>query len=84
MGSPLRSSLANAFLASHEQNWLNGCPLEYRPLYYRRYVDYIFALFKSSNHFKRFQIYLISCHVNMSFTAETEQNNKRSFCQCYS
>ena len=47
MGSPLRSSLANAFLASHEQNWLNGCPLEYRPLYYRRYVDYIFAF---SNH----------------------------------
>ena len=34
-----------------------------------------------SNHlitFQRFQSYLNSCHVNMSFTIETEQNNKIS------
>ena len=30
MGSPLGPSLANAFLAYHEQNWLDTCPLEYR------------------------------------------------------
>ena len=29
MGSPLRSSLANAFLAHHEQNWLDSCLLDY-------------------------------------------------------
>ena len=81
MGSPLGPSLANAFLIHHEQNWLDRCPLEYRSLYYRRYVD-IFVLFKSTNHLKRFQSYLNSCHVNvikkMSFTIETEQNNKIS------
>ena len=33
-------------------------------------------LFKSSGHLKRFQSYLNSCHVNLSFTIETEQNNK--------
>ena len=59
--------------------WLDSCPLEYRPSYYRRYVDDIFVLFKSSDHLKRFQSYLNSCHVNMSFTTETEQNNKISF-----
>ena len=32
LGCPLESSLANAFLAYHEQNWLDQCPLEYRPL----------------------------------------------------
>ena len=32
--SPLGLSLANAFLAHHEQNWLDSCLLEYRPLYY--------------------------------------------------
>ena len=76
MGSPLVHSQANAFLAQHEQNWLDICPLEHRPLSYRRYVDYILVLFKSSNHLKRFQSYLNSCPVNMSFTIETEQNNK--------
>ena len=28
MGSPLRLSLVNAFLAHHEQNWLDRWPLE--------------------------------------------------------
>ena len=91
MGSPLGPSLADAFLAHHEQNWLDSCPLEYRPSYYRQYVDDIFVLFKLPDHLKRFQSYLNSCHVNMSFTTETEQNNKISFLdvdvireQCYS
>ena len=52
MGSPLGPSLANAFLAHHEQNWLDNCPVEYRPLYYRRYVDDIFVLFQSSDPLK--------------------------------
>ena len=79
MGSPLRPSLANAFLTHHEQDWLDSSPLEYRPLYYQRYVDDIFVLFKSSDHLKRFQSYLNSSHVSMSFTIETEQNNKIPF-----
>ena len=35
MESLLGPLLANAFLAHHEQNWLDSCPLEYRPLYYQ-------------------------------------------------
>ena len=46
MGPPLGPSLANAFLAHHEENWLDSCPLEYRPLYYCWYVDYIFVPFQ--------------------------------------
>ena len=79
MGSPLQLSQANAFLAHHEQNWLDSRPLVYRSSYYRGYVDDIIALFKSSVQLKRFQSYLNSCQVNMSFTIETEQNNKISF-----
>ena len=33
MGTPLGPSVANAFLAHHEENWLDSCPLKYRPLY---------------------------------------------------
>ena len=51
MGSTLGPSLANAFLTHHEKNWLDRCPLDCRPLYYRGYVDDTFVLFKSSDHF---------------------------------
>ena len=79
MGTLSGPSLANAFLAHHEENWLDSCSLEYRPLYYRRYVDYTLALFKSFDHLKRFQSYFNSYLVNMSFVIETEQNNEISF-----
>ena len=76
MGSPLRPSLADAFLAHHEQKWLDSCFLECKPPYYWWYVDDIFVLFKSSAHLKRFQSYLNSCHVNMSFTIKLNRTTK--------
>ena len=48
MGSHLGHTLANAFLVYREKNWLEHCPLEYRSLYYQRYVDDIFVLFNSA------------------------------------
>ena len=79
MESPLGSSLANAFLSYHEKNWLNSCPQGFKPFFYRRYVDDIFVLFKSNDHLKYFQEFLNSCHINMSFSMETERQNKFSF-----
>ena len=79
VGSPLRPSLANAFLSYHEKNWLNNCPQGFKPVFYRRYVDDIFILFKSNDHLKYFQDFLNSCHSNMSFSMETEKENKLSF-----
>ena len=43
------------------------------------YIIDIFIIFKSRDHLKRFQSYLNSCHSNISFTIETEQNNKIPF-----
>ena len=79
MGSPLGPSLANAFLSCHEKNWLNNCPQGFKPVFYRRYVDDIFILFKSNDHLKHFQDFLNNCHINMSFSMETEKENKFSF-----
>ena len=76
MKSPLESWLANAFLTHNEQNWLDSCPLESRPSYYRMFVD---DKFESSDHLKRFSVYSNSCCINISFTIETEQNKKISF-----
>ena len=39
--------LANIFLSHDEENWLNRCPIEFKPGFYRRYVDDIFILFES-------------------------------------
>ena len=50
MGSPLGPTLANTFLCFHEQIWLNECPDEFKPVYYRRFGDEIFVLFRSPDH----------------------------------
>ena len=46
MGFPLGPTLANAFLCYHEKIWLDKCPVEFNPVFYRRYVDEIFVLFR--------------------------------------
>ena len=48
MGSPLGPILANIFLSYHDKNWLNKCPTEFKPSFYRRYVGDIFVLFEPS------------------------------------
>ena len=35
---------ANIFLSQHEDNWLDKCPVEFKPTFYRRYV-LIFSYF---------------------------------------
>ena len=79
MGSPLGPTLANSFLSYHEADWLTKCPKQFCPVFYRRYVDDIFMLFKSEDHIKKFQKYLNSRHKNMKFTVEIENNYTLSF-----
>ena len=61
------------------RKWLENCPGEFKPVYYRRYVDDIFVLFKSQDHLVKFRDYFNKCHPNMSFTFEQEKNGKLSF-----
>ena len=35
MGSPLGPSFANIFLSHQEENWLNKCPINFKPSFYR-------------------------------------------------
>ena len=79
MGSALGPTLANAFLCFHEQIWLNECPDEFKPVYYRRYVDDIFVLFRSPDHLEKFRNYLNSKQRNIRFTCEKEHNNSAPF-----
>ena len=79
MGSPLDLTLANAFLCFHEQIWLNECPDEFKPAYYRRYIGDAFVLFRSPDHLEKLKNYLNSKHINIKFTCEKEQNNVMPF-----
>ena len=67
------------FWSTTRKNWPEYCPVEYRPLYYRRYVDDIFVLFNSAEHLKHFYSYLNSRHLNVSLTIENEKDNRMSF-----
>ena len=79
MGSPLGPSFANAFLCHHEKKWLNECPKHFKPVFYKRYVDDIFVLFKKPEHIQLFVDYMNSKHKNISFSFETEKDGKMSF-----
>ena len=79
MGSPLGPTLANLFLAYHEEKWLANCPVQFRPKYYRRYVDDVFLMFQDRSHVKKFLRYMNSRHSNIKFTVEEEQNGSLSF-----
>ena len=68
MGSPLGPTLANAILCFYEKKWLEQCPEEFKPVYYRRYVDDIFVLFRSQEHLIKFRDYFNKCHPNRNFT----------------
>ena len=79
MGSPLGPTLANAFLCFYEKKWLEQCPVEFKPAYYRQYVDDIFVLFRSQDHLVKFRDYFKKCHPPMDFTFEQEKNGKLTF-----
>ena len=65
--------LGNAFLSYHEKNWLNSCPQGFKLVFCRRYVCSL------QIEWKYFQEFLNSCHINISFSMETERQNKLSF-----
>ena len=58
MGSPLGPTFANIFLCFYEQIWLENCPIKFKPVVYRRYVDDTFLLFRSHDHIEKFRAYL--------------------------
>ena len=79
MGSPLGPSLANAFLCFYEENRIEQSSEEFKLVYYRRYVDDIFVLFRSHDYLIEFRDYLNKCHPDMKFSFEEEKNGELSF-----
>ena len=62
MGSSLGSALANVFLCNFEEQFLSDCPMDYKPISYRRYVDDTLLLFSSKLHVIKFLNYINPKH----------------------
>ena len=78
-GLPLCPLFANIFLCHHEQIWRNNCSVWFKLVYYRRYADCRFILFKSPDHVQPFLNYLNSKHDCIKFTCEVESNKTLPF-----
>ena len=79
MGSPLGPTLANIFLCYHEETWLGNCPKQFKPFYYRRYVDDIFLLLSKEEQINKFDKYIGSRHKCITFKNELEKDSCISF-----
>ena len=62
----------------HEQNWIEQAT-NVKPIFYKRYVDDIFATFESELDADIFCSYLNTRHENIKFTFEKEKDNKLPF-----
>ena len=55
----------------HEKKWLEKFPDDFRPVFYERYIDDTFILFKDQSHAPR--------NKNINFTMESEQKRELHF-----
>jgi len=77
MGSPLAPLMASIFLQNLEQKFKNFTGE--LPIFYTRYVDDTFLIFKKKEDVNSFLNFINNLHPNISFTCESESNNKISF-----
>ena len=66
-------------MSFYKVKWLEQFPKEFKPVFYKRYVNNIFVLFESVKHLWKFRHYFNTCHRNMFFSFEQEKNGKLSF-----
>ena len=58
---------------------MSDCPIDYKPISYRRYVDDTFLLFLSELHLTKYLNHMNSKHQNIKITVEREKSNPLSF-----
>ena len=79
MGSPLGPTFANIFMCHLEKLFLEQCPVSFKPVFYKRYVDDTFLLFKDKQHANLFLDFINSSHPNIKFTMDLESDDQLSF-----
>ena len=70
MTSPLGPTLGDVFFVYFEKNCLQNCSSDFKPYYYRWFVDDIFFLITLPEYLKAFWNFLNGQLANMSFAVE--------------
>ena len=83
MGLPFAPTFANIFLAYDEKNGFNDYPLNFPLIFYKRYMDDTFILFKYPSHAPLFLQYLNNRHSNINFTIEVETGGSLPFLDAF-
>ena len=79
MGSPLGPYFVNRLMSYLEDMFLARCPVSFKPILYKRYMDDTFVLFENKDQSLKFLNYINEFHSNIKFTIENETNNCISF-----
>lgn len=75
MGSPLGPTLANIFMAHHENQFMNA-NLDCLPSTYLRYIDDTFCIFSDNSKHDKFLDFLNTLHSSIKFTIEIPKDNE--------
>ena len=67
VGSIWSPILTNAFLAYHEDNWLESFVVEYKQFYYQKFT---FALLNSTEHLIKLSQNYLNLNIKMKTTTE--------------
>ena len=79
MGLSLSGCLSNIFLCFNASIWLSNCQINFKPVFFKRYLDDAFILFSHPSHAPLFLQYMNNQHPNIKFTIEKEHNRKLPF-----
>ena len=66
-------------MCSFESKFLRDCPNDFKPVFYRRYIDDIFVLFSSPDLADKFREYMSSKHPNIKFSTQKEEHGHLPF-----
>ena len=77
--SSLGPTLANEFSRHYEKEWLDNCPIHFKPMIHKKYVDDIFVRFSSKEHLQHFVDYKNKQHKCLKFTSKADNDNFFSF-----
>ena len=78
VGFPLAPILAKLFKSFHEKYWIEQAA-NVKPIFYKRYVDDVLAVFESQSDVDAFYNFSKARHENIKFTFEKKKNNKLPF-----
>ena len=73
MGSPLGPTLANVSLCHFEEQCTSDCPVNYKFISYRRYVNDTFLLLLSALHATKYLNYMSSKHRTLSLPSSVKK-----------